>query len=222
MDDLETSLRLTAKRELRKRLMGLRKTLTEEGAAARSAAIVARVIASDSFARAACVAVFHPMLRRREIDLRALVAEARARGKRVAYPWIGDGAAPPCFRAVDDDASLVETPIGALEPASDAPAATPDLILVPALAVDLDGWRLGYGGGYYDRLLSSHPDAESIAVVYELQILAEIPALPHDRRVGRIASEARLVAAGEVARPAAPAETTEPAEPGVVRVRRPG
>lgn len=221
MDDLEIALRLRAKKELRKRLSGLRGALSEAGAAERSQAIVARVIQHDAFRTARSVAVFYPMLRRREIDLRPLVAEARAQGKVVACPWIGDGEGAPCFREVVDDASLVMTPIGAQEPPVTAPVVSPELIVVPALALDLDGHRLGYGGGYYDRLLAAHPDAETIAVVYELQILAEIPVLPHDRRVGHVASEARLVRAGAVAPPSLPAATVDAAEPGVVRVRRP-
>lgn len=221
MDELEIALRLRAKKELRKRLSGLRKALSEASAAAWSAAIVARVEAHEAWDRAASVAVFYPMLSRREIDLRPLAAEARRRGKRVVCPWIGDGATPPVFREVVHDDALVKTPIGALEPSPDAPVASPELILVPALAVDLQGRRLGYGGGFYDRLLAAHPGAESIAVVYELQLLAEIPTLAHDHAVRHIASEARLVRAGSVAPPASPSETTEQVEPGVVRVRRP-
>ncbi len=221
MDELETTLRLRAKQELRKRLLGLRKALSGASAASWSAAIVARLEAHEAFERAASVAVFYPMLSRREIDLRPLVEEARRRGKVVACPWIGDGAAPPVFREVTRDDALVKTPIGALEPPPDAPIVSPELIIVPALAVDLQGRRLGYGGGFYDRLLGAHPGAENIAVVYELQLLAEVPTLAHDQVVRHIASEARLVAAGSVAPLATPSATVDELEPGVVRVRRP-
>ena len=222
MDDTETELRLRAKKELRKRLLGLRKTLSVAGASERSAALVARVVEHPSFAGARTIAVFFPMESKREVDLRPLVATARWLGKAIACPWIGDGAAPLCFREVTDDDALVKTPIGAMEPRADAPAVHVDLVLVPALAVDLEGRRLGYGGGFYDRLIMAHPRATTIAVVFDFQILAEIPTLSHDRRVQWIASDARLVRAGEGAAREAPTTTIEQAEPGVVRVRRPG
>lgn len=223
MDELEQTLRLRAKKELRKRLLGLRKTLSVDGARGRSAEVVARVVAHPAFDAAREVAVFFPMESRREIDLRPLVSTARERGKVIACPWIGDGSAPVCFREVVSDDALVTTPIGALEPPADARVlADVDLIVVPALAVDLDGHRLGYGGGYYDRLIAAHPRATTIAVVFDFQILAEIPTLAHDQRVQHVATDVRVVKAGDHAALTAPATTTEPGdELGVVRVVRP-
>jgi len=67
-------------------------------------------------------------------------------------------------------------------------------VLVPGVAFDFGGRRLGYGGGYYDRLSPLlSPQAARIAGAYELQIVERIPAAPHDLTVTAIATPSRLV-----------------------------
>lgn len=67
------------------------------------------------------------------------------------------------------------------------------LVVVPAVAVDRRGVRLGRGGGSYDRALARvHPDALTVAVVYEGEVLDEVPAEPHDRRVRAVVTPAGL------------------------------
>lgn len=69
-----------------------------------------------------------------------------------------------------------------------------DLVVVPGVAFDLKGNRLGYGGGYYDRLLENKsPSTVLIGLAYELQILDEIPNLPHDIKVNMVVTENRLI-----------------------------
>ena len=66
------------------------------------------------------------------------------------------------------------------------PIGTADVVVVPALAVDRDGVRLGRGGGYYDRALRhARADAVLVAVVFDDELVDELPAEPHDRRVHR-------------------------------------
>jgi 5-formyltetrahydrofolate cyclo-ligase len=86
---------------------------------------------------------------------------------------------------------------GILEPHPDAPtlnAADVDLILVPAVACDVRGYRLGYGGGFYDRLLSSPAWAKipTIGVVFEFARLPNLPNDPWDRPLRAICTEAGL------------------------------
>ena len=70
-------------------------------------------------------------------------------------------------------------------------------MLVPGVAFDLAGRRLGYGGGYYDRLLPLlSPDAARVAGAFELQIVDRVPAAPHDVAVGTIVTESRTLALG--------------------------
>ena len=70
-----------------------------------------------------------------------------------------------------------------------------DMIIVPAVLLDMDGFRLGYGGGYYDRLLSDPSmRAHSTAIVYDFQVVKRLPRQDHDVPVDRIITENRVIA----------------------------
>lgn len=185
-------IRVKVKAELRKRLRGVRKTTPIEACAERSAKIVAALEAHPAVVAARTVALFWPMIERHEVDLRPLDASLRARGARVAYPQIDPETNDMVFRFVDDVAKLEEAGYGFAEPAADAPVAIDlDVVVVPAIAVDPTGHRIGYGAGYYDRTLPKHATATSIAVAYDWQLIAEVPALPDDVAVKCVVTDVR-------------------------------
>lgn len=68
---------------------------------------------------------------------------------------------------------------------------TPDLIIVPGLAFDRHGRRLGRGGGYYDRFLRSYPEAVRIGVAWDCQIMAQVPVSGWDRRMDAVLTPRR-------------------------------
>lgn len=181
-----------AKVALRKRARGLRASIPAVALAERSARIVARLEAEPAILAAREVALFFPMLQRHEVDLRALDASLRARGVRVAYPRIDEGRDALSFRIASPD-TLIEGAGGLREPAADAPVATTlDVVVVPCLLVEARGYRLGYGGGWYDRTLPSVcPPALSIAVGFDFQLAAEVPIEPGDVAVARVVVESR-------------------------------
>jgi 5-formyltetrahydrofolate cyclo-ligase len=188
----EDVIRFKVKAELRKRLRGVRKTAPLEACAERSAKIVAALEAHPAIAAARTVALFWPIVERHEVDLRALDGSLRARGVRVAYPAIDPDTNDMVFRFVADVASLAEAGFGFAEPAADAPVATElDVVVVPAIAVDPTGQRIGYGAGYYDRTLPKYPTATSIAVVFDWQIIAEVPATEGDVPVKHVVTDLR-------------------------------
>lgn len=91
---------------------------------------------------------------------------------------------------------------GIREPASEetVPASALDVIVVPAVAFDPDGWRLGRGGGFYDRLLEGLPEGGlACGIAYDLQVVDEVVREPHDRAVDLVVTESRVI------RPARPA-----------------
>jgi 5-formyltetrahydrofolate cyclo-ligase len=186
-------IRLKVKAELRKRLRGVRKTTPAEACAERSRALVARLELHESVASAKTLALFWPIESRHEVDLRPLDTTLRARGVRVAYPALDAETNVMTFRFVDDVGTLEEKGYGFMEPAQDAPLATAlDVIIVPAVAVDPTGHRIGYGAGYYDRTLPSFaPPAVSIAVAYDWQLVAEVPATEGDVRVAWVVTDIR-------------------------------
>jgi 5-formyltetrahydrofolate cyclo-ligase len=186
-------IRLKVKAELRKRLRGVRKTTPAEACAERSRALVARLEAHPAVVAAKSIALFWPIEARHEVDLRPLDATLRARGVRNAYPTIDADTNVMTFRFVDDVAALEEKGFGFMEPSHDAPEATAvDVVIVPAIAVDPTGHRIGYGAGYYDRTLPRFvPPGVSIAVAYDWQLVAEVPATPHDVRCAWVLTDLR-------------------------------
>ncbi len=93
--------------------------------------------------------------------------------------------------------SLSELKLGTfqiLEPPQSSAIVHPDLLFVPGVAFDEKGHRLGYGGGFYDRFISGvKPPAATVALAYDLQVIAELPHEKHDKKVSAILTQTRLL-----------------------------
>jgi 5-formyltetrahydrofolate cyclo-ligase len=197
---------MKVKAELRKRIRGVRRTTPAEACAERSAKIVTRLEAHEAVAGARGVALFWPIEARHEVDLRALDASLRARGVKVAYPAIDPETGDMTLRWVEDPSTLEEQGYGFGEPPRDAPEATElDVVVVPAIAADPTGHRIGYGAGYYDRTLPRYaPPATTIIVAYDWQLVAEVPATEGDVRCGWVVTDVRTFDARSGAAPQKP------------------
>jgi 5-formyltetrahydrofolate cyclo-ligase len=193
----EDALRRRVKVELRKRMRGLRKALPATACARRSERIVERLAGLESIVRAKAVALFWPIEARHEVDLRPLDELLRTRGTRVAYPAVEPGTGIMEFRFVEDIASMPPHAFGHREPALHDTRAVPgqiDVIVVPALAVDPRGHRIGYGAGHYDRALPLHvPPGTSVAVAFDFQLVAEVPHTEGDVAVAWTVTDARTL-----------------------------
>ena len=152
-----------------------------------------RLLASSAFERARSVGLFWPMLDRGEVDVRAMAEAAASTGRQVGYPFLLEDGEMTLLIA--DSASLEERGHGFAEPPERAPALPIDdglIVIVPALAVDLNGHRIGYGKGFYDRLLARiQPPAYAIAVAYDFEVIGEVPVTEHDRAVDMVATDLR-------------------------------
>jgi 5-formyltetrahydrofolate cyclo-ligase len=124
-----------------------------------------------------------------EADPRALAARLAARGHALALPVVVKKNSPLVFRRWREGDALVVHGFGMHEPASDAPVTRPDVLLVPLLAFDARGHRLGYGGGFYDRTLASFETKLAIGVAYAGQEVDALPALPHDHPLDMVVTE---------------------------------
>jgi 5-formyltetrahydrofolate cyclo-ligase len=186
--------RARAKEELRRRLAGLRRSLAADTRARFSGAMCELVTESEIFRRAKVVAAYSAL--RFEIDPRAIVQRARALGKIVGLPrWVAHSGTLELALYGEGD-ELVESRFMTKEPLESAPVIDPgsvDLVLVPGLAFDLRGQRLGFGQGNYDRFLPGLPNAVRVGLCFELQLLAEVPSATHDVPVDRLATERRML-----------------------------
>ncbi len=195
--EAEQALRVRAKQELRQRLRRVRAALPAAACAARSEAICARLCELEAFARASIVIGYVAL--RKEADPALVLRSAQQAGKRVGLVRVEQGGALGLHGYLPGDA-LVDNAYGIPEPAEDAPRLEPrevSLIVVPALAVDARGHRIGYGQGYYDRLLPRLPQAFKVAIAYDFQLLAEAPSTPGDVAVDCVVTDKRTLVPGD-------------------------
>jgi 5-formyltetrahydrofolate cyclo-ligase len=184
------------KQALRTRIVALRDALSAQARADASHAIAERIAALPAFNTARTVLATLPF--RSEWDTRPLIDAWLARGIGVALPRVDHEARMLVLHAIDDPATqTVAGAMGVPEPRADLPVVEPfavDCVLVPGVAFDALGRRLGYGGGYYDRLLPRLPSpAPRIVGAFDLQLVDEVPAAAHDQRVDRIVTERRVL-----------------------------
>jgi 5-formyltetrahydrofolate cyclo-ligase len=161
-----------------------------------SAAATARVAALRAF-REARVALAYASFGS-ELDTRPLLRRVLDGGRRLVLPRVERAARRLALHEVRDlDDELRPGTWGIPEPVADrCPAVAPgeiDFVLVPGVAFDPHGGRVGHGGGYYDRLLGAwpRPVPPLVAVAFELQVLPAVPVYPTDRRVDLVVTELR-------------------------------
>ena len=131
---------------------------------------------------------------KREVETRLLMRCAWDDGKKVAVPRVdGDGIMHFYYlRSLKD---LEPGAFGIMEPRADCRICEPEegLLLMPGVAFDEQGHRVGYGGGYYDRYLEKHPHLIHIALAFEFQIFPEVPSEKHDICPDLIVTENRIL-----------------------------
>ena len=189
------------KKQLRAEARALREGLDTAYRAQADEAIAARVAASDAFTEAPLVLAYCSV--GSEVDTHALIQEALRRGKAVALPRVVPGTRTMAWHAIGSLADAAPGFAGIPEPADNAAtlidAATVDehaLALVPGLIFDIYGFRLGYGGGFYDTFLATFP-GRSLGLIREQQLIDDLEKHgakdPFDRPVDLIATEGKLL-----------------------------
>ena len=171
------------KNRLRAEARARRTTLTDPGFAERIASF-ARELAIPNHAT---VAGYHPF--RDEADPRALLEALSARAHPLALPCIVASRTALVFKSWAIGDMLAPNAYGIAEPLSTAPEVVPAAVLVPLLAFDSNGHRLGYGGGYYDRTFEALGNVRIIGIAYSGQEVPALPREPHDRRLDMIVTE---------------------------------
>ncbi|HIJ95397.1 MAG TPA: 5-formyltetrahydrofolate cyclo-ligase [Desulfuromonadales bacterium] len=182
------------KRSLRAQLLAERRSLNRHLWLTSSRAAQKNLLSLAEFQRAECIALYAPA--HNETDTSLLLTAACASGKRVLYPAVC--GQKMVFRRLESPESLQKGAFGIMEP---CPACTEhgidevDLIVVPGVAFDLTGHRIGYGKGFYDRFLHhSGRTAHLIGLCHDFQLIeGPIQIDPHDIPMEIVVTETRIV-----------------------------
>ena len=166
------------KKELRAMIRAKKRAMTEEEICSRSAALGKAFADSALYKEAKTIYGYLPY--NQEVRTVPMLERAIRDGKRVAVPKVyGDEMR---FLYIEDMTQVDAGYAGIPEPVADEPVAQDEtaLVLMPGLAFDPQGHRIGYGGGFYDRFLEKEPNHPTLALCYEFQIFPKLETEEHD------------------------------------------
>lgn len=128
-----------------------------------------------------------------EFDPRFLMLKLERAGYRIALPVVIEENAPLTFRLWGQGDPLLKGPFSTVHPATDAPEVTPHALIAPLLAFDQDCYRLGWGGGFYDRTLAVNSGIKAFGYAYAAQFVDNLPRGQHDWPLQGVITEAGVV-----------------------------
>ena len=174
------------KAELRKQLLALRRALAPETRAAWDRALCAKVLAWQAENKVTELGVYWPL--RDEPDLHSAYAELARRGVRLLLPVVVARHTALEFAEWSIGETMVKDAMGVAVPAELRMAAYPPALLVPCLGYNPQRYRLGYGGGFYDRTLARTPRPATAGIAYHC-LQADFPDDPHDIALDTVLTE---------------------------------
>lgn len=188
---------MNLKKQLRKQIIARRNALATAVREAKSEIIVKKVLELPAWQQAGIIMSYVSF--GSEVATPALIKAALAGGKRVAVPLcVRDGRRLIASEVLAFPDDLQPGTWGILEPRPESLRPLEpeliDLVIVPGVAFDRGGNRLGYGAGYYDRFLATlRPGAMTIALAFTEQIVPDVYPEPHDRPVDMVITEAGII-----------------------------
>jgi 5-formyltetrahydrofolate cyclo-ligase len=183
----------TAKDTLRHELVTRRDGLPADERKAAAEAVAARAF-PVAITPGAIVSGFMPL--KSEINPLPLMQKLSAAGAQLALPAIAGRGKPLIMRAWQFGAPLDRGQWGIREPTKDAPEVDPDILLVPLLAFDREGFRVGYGAGYYDMTIHRLRGLKSVTAVgiaFAAQEVPDVPTTPRDERLDLVLTEREVI-----------------------------
>jgi 5-formyltetrahydrofolate cyclo-ligase len=160
-----------------------------------------RFLAAIPIAGPEIISAFWPLAD--ELDTRPLISALAARGHTIGLPVVIKRGQPLIFRQWTPDTALVQGSFRVMTPPPESPEVVPSLLIVPLLAFDRAGYRLGYGGGFYDRTLHKLRGADghagevlAVGVALSAQEVASVPRDETDQPLDWIVTEREAFAIG--------------------------
>lgn len=189
---------LDEKRQLRQAMKEKIRRIPETTRMALNANIASRLFSLPEWKSAGTIGV--TLSTAGEIDTETTIQKAWAEQKRVAVPKADMKMKTMDFRVIQAFNDVEKAYAGIREPIEERTEGVPpgeiDLLIVPGLAFDENGYRIGFGGGFYDRFLADYRNVTA-SLAYECQLIEHIPAQSFDRPVGVIITEQRAIRTGK-------------------------
>lgn len=172
------------KKELRRQIREKKRAMTEDDIIRRSEALGEQFAQLDLYRNAKTIYGYLPY--NQEVRTVPMLARALRDGKQVAVPKVSGDTMN--FIYLTDLNHVAKGYSGIPEPIADEPIAHDEtaLVLMPGLAFDPEGHRMGYGGGFYDRFLAAEPNHPTVALCYDFQMLPHLETESHDIPVDRV------------------------------------
>lgn len=173
------------KKSLRKSIAAQKKQLSAERIEKASEKLAKQLSESEQWRSAQSIYIY--LSYNNEVRTDGLVKLALSQGKKLAAP-LCESAGEMSFRLINSLDEVSEGYMGIREPSKDAPIAQDEhaLVVMPGLAFDREGGRMGYGGGYYDRFLEKEPQHPTAALCFDFQLVDKVPSDEHDVPVDRV------------------------------------
>lgn len=181
------------KREIRRKMLALRRALSDDEAVKKAESLTSWILTLSEYKKAKRIMAFLAM--KGESNLDGLIARALSDGKEVYVPVCLPERQMEAGRLLDMD-HFVRGPLGLRDLPKGYDTVSPeklDLVLVPGVACDREGNRLGMGAGYYDRYLVHVPFEKRIATLWDFQVAEAIPSEPFDERMARIVTDKGII-----------------------------
>lgn len=176
---------ILSKKEIRHDMINKRKNLTHDEVITKSSKICTKIINNDCYNNAEIIFCYSAI--NNEVDLEMLIKHAILHNKKIAFPKVISKYEMRFFY-VNSLSDMKEGYYNILEPDTSRPATKADLIIVPGVAFNKEGFRLGYGGGFYDRFFEENT-IYSIGVGYDFQLIENMPVMEHDKKLNQIITD---------------------------------
>jgi 5-formyltetrahydrofolate cyclo-ligase len=193
----ETASIRERKRQIRRSILAVRRGLSEAEGLTRSRRVWERITALSCYQQARVVLGY--MAFDHEVLTDGLIRRAIASGKQMVLPMVQSDRQGLALYLIEDlERDVAPGYCGILEPQPQRTrAVVPEILelaLVPGVAFDLRGGRLGFGVGFYDRLLSQLPrDIPTVGLAFDFQVIPRLPSQPHDIMLDAIVTESRVI-----------------------------
>lgn len=184
------------KSKLRRLMLKMRRALSLEEVREKSRLVQENIILLEAYKAAGTIALYSSI--HNEVLMNLIARDAASSGKRLLFPAMHDGVL--LFRELIAGIKMHPGAFGILEPSKSGSIIDPaqiDLIVVPGVAFDITGHRVGYGKGCYDRALHNlEGKGRMVGACYDFQLVDEIVGEPHDVKLDIIVTDNRVVFAG--------------------------